>query len=112
MNFTLNYNDLFYKFENKYYFLIVFYQNKRNYNWIFGSPFFKKYQMIFDKDKKIISIYEKDDNHNISFAYIIIFILIVIIIFLVFYIVFYLFKNKRKLRANEIDENFEYLPQS
>jgi len=112
MNFTLNYNDLFYKFENKYYFLIVFYQNKRNYNWIFGSPFLKKYQMIFDKDKKIISIYEKDDNHNISFAYIIIFILIVIIIFLVFYIVFYLFKNKRKLRANEIDENFEYLPQS
>ena len=112
MNFTLNYNDLFYKFENKYYFLIVFYQNKRNYNWIFGSPFLKKYQMIFDKDKKIISIYEKDDNYNISFAYIIIFILIVIIIFLVFYIVFYLFKNKRKLRANEIDENFEYLPQS
>ena len=112
MNFTLSYKDLFYKFENKYYFLIVFYQNKRNYNWIFGSPFLKKYQMIFDKDKKVISIYENDDKKNFSFVYIIIFILIVIIIFLVFYIVFYLFKNKRKLRANEIEENFDYLPQS
>ena len=112
MNFTLNYNDLFYKFENKYYFLIVFYQNKRNYNWIFGSPFLKKYQMIFDKDKKVISIYENDDKKNFSFVYIIIFILVVIIIFLVCYISFYLFKNKRKLRANEIEENFDYLPQS
>jgi hypothetical protein len=111
MNFTLNEKDLFYYFKKRNYFLIVF-SVKSNYDWILGSPFLKKYQMIFDKDKKIISIYEKDDNHNISFAYIIIFILIVIIIFLVFYIVFYLFKNKRKLRANEIDENFEYLPQS
>ncbi len=112
MNFTLSYKDLFYKFENKYYFLIVFYQNKRNYNWIFGSPFLKKYQMIFDKDKKVISIYENDDKKNFSFVYIIIFILVVIIIFLVCYISFYLFKNKRKLRANEIEENFDYLPQS
>ena len=112
MNFTLNYKDLFYKFENKYYFLIVFYQNKRNFNWIFGSPFLKKYQMIFDKDKKIISIYENDDKVNFLFVYILIFILVVIIFFLACYITFNLFKNKRKLRANEIDENFEYLPQS
>ena len=110
MNFTLNEKDLFYYFEKRNYFLIVF-SVKYNYDWILGSPFLKKYQMIFDKDKKIISTYEPNDSFEFSFIFVIIFLLLVIIFFLSIYISFYLIKKKRKLRVNEIEDNYEYLPQ-
>lgn len=50
--FILNYNDLFIKKEDFYYLLIVFgdYQNDI---WILGKPFLKKYNIIFDIEKKV-----------------------------------------------------------
>ena len=59
-NFTLNYKDLFYNFNNKYYFLIFFDNNDSdsNKNWEFGIPFFQKYKIIFDMEKKHIGYYE------------------------------------------------------
>ena len=59
-NFTLNYKDLFYKFNNKYYFLIFFVNNDNdsNKNWEFGIPFFQKYKIIFDMEKKHIGYYK------------------------------------------------------
>ena len=56
-NITFDYNDLFMEFNAKYYFLIVFKNFK--YKWIFGELFFKKYQVIFDKNKKIFGFYTK-----------------------------------------------------
>ena len=65
-NFTLNYKDLFYNFNNKYYFLIFFVNNDNdsNKNWEFGIPFFQKYKIIFDMEKKHIGYYKINNKIN------------------------------------------------
>ena len=71
----------------------------------------KKYQFIFDMDKKIIGIYNGYSNSNgFNFYLFSLIILIIIIICLVYYIYFSL-KKPRKIRANELeDDNFLYIP--
>ena len=60
--FELNYKDLFIKNDDFYYFLVSF-NIHSTYEWIFGKPFFKKYNFIFDQDKKILGLYsEKEKN--------------------------------------------------
>ena len=123
-DFFFNYNDLFLKRNNKYYFLIAF-RPSSNVNWIIGYPFFKKYEFVFQPDKKLIGTYisypkakdeknnnDKDntnDNHTsviILSCFVGIF-AITIIILLVF--LFKKFsKNFKKKRANELDDNFDY----
>ena len=63
-NFTLNYKDLFYEFDNVIYFLIVFPEYQIEENWYIGKPFFLKYKLFLDKDRKTIGIY-KNYNENI-----------------------------------------------
>ncbi len=111
MTFILNYEDLFYYFKGKYYFLVVFPMKTGIDNtWTFGAPFFKKYMFIFNKDTRYIGIYQTfDEPWNISVTIFIIVILILIIGGLLFYIVFYLLKKKRKIRANELEDNYEYI---
>jgi uncharacterized phage infection (PIP) family protein YhgE len=79
-----------------------------------GEPFFSKNILVFDQNNKIIGIYTKTKK-RISFSFIflifIIFILIVIIISLIFYFYRYI-RSHRKIRANELDDNFDYLPQN
>ena len=62
--FNLTYKDLFIfdKESNKYIFLII----GRNYfiNWIFGSVFLRKFQLVFDNEAKTIGIYKRVDNPN------------------------------------------------
>ncbi len=53
-NMTFEYNDLFYEFEGKKYFLIIFKEDFFKFKWVFGKPFFKKYFSFFDKEKKNI----------------------------------------------------------
>ena len=96
--FTFSKNDLFIKNDrNKILFLIVF-PSKDFYftkiDWIFGVPFFKKYIVVFDMDKKIVgyylnielSNYEKYENtfnylKNVSIYLFIIIIILVIILY-------------------------------
>ena len=108
--FELNYNDLFKKYGNVYYFLITF-DTKIPYKVCLGVPFLKKYQFIFDQDKKIIGYY-KDSKKNTKFhiSYILIFILFIILILLClcYYKIFY--KSQRKLRFNELTEDYDYTP--
>ena len=108
--FIFTYNDLFQKIKNKYVFLIYF--NEYSNGWEFGKPFFKKYNIIFDQDKKIIGIYKKNNykKENNYFSIIIIIILILIIFYLFGYIINYLIcKKSRKIRANELeDTDYEY----
>ncbi len=66
LNFTFNYEELFYQFEDKLYFLIVF--RKSSINWKFGNVFFKKYQIYFDRDNKIFGVYLKNKS-NINIPY-------------------------------------------
>ena len=58
MNYTFNftYNYLFIKFNNKYYFLIVFHQKYMR-EWVLGELFLKKYNIIFDQSSESISLY-------------------------------------------------------
>ena len=109
-NFTFDYKDLFYEFEDKYYFLIVF--KKSLSHWKFGNVFFKKYLIYFDKDNKMFGIY--NSNHsglNISWTTIVIIILVIALLVcgILLYIFIKLLMRKRKIRANELEDNYEYL---
>ena len=114
--FVLDYKDLFIEQDNEYIFAIVFDNNTFNKNphWILGKPFMKKYQLVYDLDRKIIGLYK--DNNNIEKQgnnYIYIFILIVLIVIIIALIVYIIYYNKkpRKIKSFELDdENFDYIP--
>ena len=112
--FELNYKDLFYNFKGKNYFLVVFpwYMGLQ---WRMGFPFFKKYQLIFDSENKIIGIYDRIFEKKSIFLKFwknnLIILLIIIIAFLIFYIIRNIKNKSRKIRANELNENYEYLPE-
>ena len=115
-NFTLTKDDLFMKFGNKIFFLIVFKLSPNK--WGFGEIFFKKYQIYLDKEKKIYGLYKRkynetttNNNKNsflgLSIILGFLFLFSVLIIFNLYKII----KSKRKIRANELDDQYEYLSQ-
>ena len=110
-NFTLNYNDLFLKYDNKYYFLIVFSEVYQGF-FTFGAPFLRKYQIFLDKDKKIFGIYPQKENKQfnlLTYALIFISLLIIFIFIIIIFVKSFSNKNlKRKLRANELNYDYEY----
>ena len=110
-NFNLNYNDLFVEKDGKYFFLIVFPVNDNNKYWKLGKPFLKKFQFIFDQDKKLIGFYKNIYNniYNNDIKIIFLFFLCIIIILLLGIFIFIFQKNnKRRKRINEIDDGFDY----
>ena len=123
--FSLNIYDLFsYNIYNKsdtnLYFLILFYKIEKtnNKNWILGIPFFKKYTLSFDYENKKIGYYYKTKvkNKEIKNNKIILQILKVLgIIFLICIIFIFgmicqkkINKIPRKIKANELEENYIY----
>ena len=70
--FSLNYNDLFYLTEDKKYYIFnimiidiynvdgIDYDEIDGFVWVFGLPFWKKYQFSFDSDNKLIYFYNKN----------------------------------------------------
>ena len=125
--FVLTYKDLFIEKDNEYISLLAFDSNYRPSHtpiWIFGEPFLKKYQLVFDLDRKIIGVYKENNNRNkkdinenkinnlngYNIIYIILIItLSLIAIALVTYIIYYI-KKPRKYRPFELDDNFDYIP--
>ena len=113
--FELNKDDLFIEKNNTIYFLV--YHHKIIFpKWILGYPFLKKYRIVFDPEKKIIGIPNrnfiiKTEHLNKNQIIIIFLILIIIFMFLIFIKFCLILKNKinRKIRANELEENYEYL---
>lgn len=123
--FELTYQDLFYyNDKDEYnYFLIIFSndledsdENQYRY-WILGEPFFKKYQFIFNKDSKTMGIYtsinNKDNGNTWWSKYKWYFILIVLLVILLcgLSVLLFLFlrkPKKRKIKANELDDEFDY----
>lgn len=131
-NFELDSQDLFVKkFDNNFYFLVLFRQNTDdNDDWILGEPFYKKYTFSFNLDARIVGFYDKifpdeknneekiensnESNNTVKIIFIIIscLILIALLMFLSFYYGMKL-KEGRKKRANELKEdNYEYFPES
>jgi hypothetical protein len=123
--FSLNISDLFsYNTHNKsdtnLYFLILFYKTEKSSdkNWILGIPFFKKYSLSFDYDNKKIGYYYKNkikdkeisDNQNLQRIIRIFGIIFLIFIIFVFGMICQkkLNKTPRKIKANELDENYIY----
>ena len=124
-DFNFHFYFLFNKFNERYYFLVLFPEEKlSNNNWYLGLPFLKRYQFIFNYDSKTIGFYndkmelknktksDKDENffksHLRLFMEIGIGILLIGLIYIA-YIIGQKINTKRKKRANELDDDsFEY----
>ena len=114
-NFTLDSNDLFTIFpdNNRVLFNVESYNDSNS--WVLGKPFFKKYQLNFNHEENIIGYYtnsntnkyNKKSNVNIYF---IIFFIFIFAFLLFFKLVFC--KYNRKLRANELEDNYNYISNS
>ena len=121
--FEFNYKDLFIKDENKdndiYYFQIVFPSDGSYSNWIFGKPLFKKYQMVFDQDRKTYGFYVKlnekksdDSNNSLKISWTLVVILIIVSLVLGYILCKLINKLPRRLKANELEDSFTYDPAS
>ena len=121
--FELNYEDLFEEINNNIYFLVV--KNIGNFDidiWKMGKTFLNKYQFSFNQDSKMISFYphtnnynynidedEKKNKENIKYNASYIWIAICITcLFVGIYIGTKIINKKRKNRANELDDEYEY----
>lgn len=125
LNFTLTKNELWKKFDNKYYFLIIFSENQKD-KWILGKILFQKYTILFNLDKKNIGFYpnsinsvpdeqksqENEKKYSFPFSWILVIILPILLLIDVFYILYYLKSKNRKTRVNELEDNYEYIPQT
>ena len=119
--FNLDYNDVFIEQNNKIYFLIIGKnKNKNEKAWRFGIIFIKKYPFIFDHERKTIGFvnldkFNKDNNIKRKnkeikdyFLYSLLFFGIIIGLFIGRRI----WNKHRKLKANELEEKFEYIGQN
>ena len=117
IKFVLTYKDLFKKIGNYNYFLILF--NEDINEWILGHIFLNKYTIVFNTEKRTIGYYldplsESDntsENKKKSNTYIIFIVLSVIFLLVIIGLLVYIFyfrPRNRKIRPNELEENFDY----
>ena len=108
--FVFNYKELFKNYNNRIFFLILTSKSNENF-WTFGKLFMKKYQFIFDTDKKTISFYiqRKKNNFNSSkYNYFVIFLIAIIFSVVIgIYIGKIIFMRKKKI-VNELHDDYEY----
>ena len=109
--FELNYKDLFLEVNEKYYFLMYF-QQYNPFGFKLGKPFFKKYLITFNQDKRTIGFYKITPSNNSFIVWILIIICFIIILVLGSYIFIYRPGKFRKKRINEIDDDYEYNAQN
>ena len=114
--FVLEAKELFLKVKGGYLFLIRSFAFYTGENWVLGLPFFRKYPVTFNLKKKLIgfdinkenNIGDKSNNNSLV-AWILLGILgLLFILIISFNIYFFIYKRKRKIRANELDENIVY----
>ena len=136
-HFILNSNDLLVEKTDGYYFLILFDLENKD-SWKFGTPFLKKYNIIYNQDKKLMyfqieninsnkiinnnsSIIDKENNNinknnNIllnKYKKIILIVLLVIIFIIIIVLFFGILIGKkifgiRKVKVNELLELYDY----
>ena len=107
--FNLTGEDLFIKENNKYYCLISFL--KGNFKWVLGEVFFKKYEIIFDLDSKMLGFYIDHPRTKFNYYIYLLFLLGIIILILIGILIKCYYYLPRKKRANELEEQFEYVTQ-
>ena len=107
--FNLTGEDLFIKENNKYYCLISFL--KGNFKWVLGEVFFKKYEIIFDIDSKMLGFYIDHPRTKFNYYIYLLFLFGIIILILIGILIKCYYYLPRKKRANELEEQFEYVTQ-
>jgi len=121
---TFDSNELFTETKYKYFFNVVFsiYGGGR---WVFGKLFLKKYPVMFNLDQDTFEIYNSiygnndpnNENLNQSFSTTILILIIiglVTILCITAFLFYYLGKKGnalRKIKANELDDDYEYTSQ-
>ena len=100
--FEISYKDLFIENNNEIYSLLFFSQIQLD-RWSLGKPFFKKYQIIFEPDRKLIGFYV--NKSNFSWSWIIVYLLGIIIIVLSIYMIYKYKKIPHRIKAKELDDN-------
>ena len=100
--FEISYKDLFIENNNEFYSLLFFSQIQLD-RWSLGKPFFKKYQIIFEPDRKLIGFYV--NKSNFSWSWIIVYLLGIIIIVLSIYMIYKYKKIPHRIKAKELDDN-------
>ena len=111
-NFTLDYKDLFYEYNNKYYFLIA---GSKGYlhDFIIGSVLMKKYEFVFDKFNSNIGFYDfsiivEEKNYFIIYI-VVISVLVLLIILVLIYLIWKFFNKPRNSRKNELNDDYNYI---
>ena len=108
-NFILDHNDLFYKFNNGYYYFLMYFI-KNDDRWVFGNTFLKKYKFTYNQDSKTIRLAIKNKNNNKINVYLIFIIILIGIILGLIYFIYIILKkylNKKK-KANELNDEYVY----
>ena len=136
-SFEINYLDLFQLIGGRFYFMIVFNANSKDKNentqgWVIGKQFLRKNIFTYNiKDKRIEFYNEKNFNEhfdtdfivqdgydsssskdttsNYNYKYTLIIVIAVVICFSIFsFILGIKIKERRKKRANELEDQYEY----
>ena len=108
--FILKKEDLFTEYNKMYYLNIFFLDYDENVPyWILGNIFLKKYQFIFNFDRRTIGYYSRINNNSKNNFLIILFIIILIIILISLVYFYFKLTKKRKKRQNEINDIYEYI---
>ena len=107
--FSLDKNDLFISKGNNVYFLFAWKFNGGN-NVELGWTFMKKWSFYFDVDGKSIGLLEKEMGKGLEIGKVALIILLTLLIFIFVYIWNKYLKSKftKKIRANEMDDQYEY----
>ena len=111
--YTFNYKELFKPIYNRIFFLITWSKNNECF-WTFGKLFMKKYQFIFDSDKKTISFYNQkifipsETKKNTKIKYSAFFLTTIIFSVLIgIYIGKKIYKKTKKI-VTELNNDLEY----
>lgn len=109
-NFEFTYEDLWIEYNNKKFFLVVFpISDELEFylRFLIGNLFFKKYDVSFDADRKIVGFYDKNKKyHDNHFYWFLLFFAILIGIFLYLISVIKKYKKRfiKKKSAHELEE--------
>ena len=110
-DFEFDFDELFKQHFNKVYFLIMF--QKLDLKWRVGEIFLKKYKLYFNIDTNLAYFYNENENKTSGGSgKVVKIVIIVILIALIFISGIYFGKKiraQRKIRANELEDNYEYL---